>query len=376
MLSPQFLVSLPLMSTIRRDAASLLPEDYPALLAELKSRVNAARIRAVRSMNQELIALYWQIGDLIARRQTQEGWGTAVVPRLASDLRKEFPTIKGFSERNLGYMIRFAKEYGSPSILQQAAAKLTPSSEPKAILQQAAAKLPWFHHVLLLEKVKDSSTRAWYVQHAIEHGWSRAVLGVQIETKAHRRLGKASTNFKNTLPQAESDLAQQTIKDPYIFDFLSLSSDVRERDLEEGLVKHIQKFLLELGVGFAFVGRQVHLEVDDQDYYIDLLFYHLKLRCYVVVDLKTQRFEPEFAGKMNFYLSAVDDLMRHPDDKPSIGLLLCKDKRDFTVEYALRNLSKPIGVAQWKTVLVESLPKKLQGSLPSIEELEKELTGE
>jgi len=369
-------------------AAATVPTGYGPLLAELKSQVRAAQVKAALSVNAHLVWLYWQVGHRIAQQQTKEGWGAGVIPRLAADLHAEFPELKGFSERNIGYMIRFAREYGAPAILQQAAALLPESSatsivpqaaaqlspdDPISILQQLAAKLPWFHHVILMEKVKDRATRIWYMQRAIEHGWSRAVLTVQIETKAHRRMGKAQTNFAQTLPSPQSDLAQQVLKDPYTFDFLTLSAEARERELEQGLTEHIQKFLLELGVGFAFVGRQVHLEVGGEDYYLDLLFYHLKLRCFVVLDLKMEAFKPEFAGKMNFYLTAVDEQMRHANDHPTIGLLLCKEKNRLTVEYALRDMKKPIGVAEWKTRLVESLPKQLRGALPSVEDLERGL---
>jgi predicted nuclease of restriction endonuclease-like (RecB) superfamily len=369
-------------------AAASVPTGYGPLLAELKSRVRAAQVRAALSVNAHLVWLYWQVGHRIAQQQAKEGWGAGVIPRLAADLHAEFPEMKGFSERNLNYMIRFAREYGAPAILQQPAALLpnggaTPivpqaapqlsEDDPSRILQQLAAKLPWFHHVILMEKVKDRSTRRWYMQHAIEHGWSRAVLAVQIETQAHRRTGRAVSNFAQTLPPPQSDLAQQVLKDPYTFDFLTLSAEARERELEQGLTEHIQKFLVELGVGFAFVGRQVHLEVGGEDYYLDLLFYHLKLRCFVVLDLKMEAFKPEFAGKMNFYLTAVDEQMRHANDQPTIGLLLCKEKNRLTVEYALRDMKKPIGVAEWKTRLVESLPKQLRGALPSVEDLEKGL---
>jgi predicted nuclease of restriction endonuclease-like (RecB) superfamily len=240
-------------------------------------------------------------------------------------------------------------------------------------LPQPVAEIPWGHNVLLLEKISTPILRLWYAHKAIEHGWSRAVLTHHIETQLHKREGKAVTNFQRTLPPPQSDLAEQTLKDPYNFDFLTIRSDAHERDLEQGLLDHIQKFLLELGVGFAFVGRQYHMEISGQDYYLDLLFYHLRLRCYVVIDLKMKAFEPEFAGKMNFYLSAVDDQLRHADDRPSIGLLLCKERDHLTVEYALRDLKKPIGVAQWQTKLVESLPKNLKGSLPTVEEIEAEL---
>jgi predicted nuclease of restriction endonuclease-like (RecB) superfamily len=376
-------------------AAATVPTGYGPLLAELKSRVRAAQVKAALSVNAHLVWLYWQVGHRIAQQQAKEGWGAGVIPRLAADLHAEFPELKGFSERNIGYMIRFSREYPGlfpilppavaelpgtkfvpqpaaqvegGEILQRAVAK-SPSDEPGSILQPLVAKLPWAHHVTLLDRVKDLATRLWYMQHAIEHGWSRAVLTVQIETKAHRRMGKAVTNFAQTLPPPQSDLAQQVLKDPYTFDFLTLSADARERELEQGLTEHIQKFLVELGVGFAFVGRQVHLEVGGEDYYLDLLFYHLKLRCFVVLDLKMEAFKPEFAGKMNFYLTAVDEQMRHANDQPTIGLLLCKEKNRLTVEYALRDMKKPIGVAEWKTRLVESLPKQLRGALPSVEDL-------
>jgi predicted nuclease of restriction endonuclease-like (RecB) superfamily len=383
-------------------AAATVPTGYGPLLAELKSRVRAAQVKAALSVNAHLVWLYWQVGHRIAQQQAKEGWGAGVIPRLAADLHAEFPELKGFSERNIGYMIRFSREYpglfpilppavaklpstknlqqpaallpeGSAApIVPQVAAQLSPAA-PISILQQLAAKLPWFHHVILLEKVKDRATRIWYMQRAIEHGWSRAVLTVQIETQAHRRMGKALTNFAQTLPPPQSDLAQQVLKDPYTFGFLTLSAAARERELEQGLTEHIQKFLLELGVGFAFVGRQVHLEVGGEDYYLDLLFYHLKLRCFVVLDLKMEAFKPEFAGKMNFYLTAVDEQMRHANDQPTIGLLLCKEKSRLTVEYALRDMKKPIGVSEWKTRLVESLPKQLRGALPSVEDLERGL---
>lgn len=377
-----------------------LPSTYTPWLAALKARVRSTQLIAAARVNHELLRLYWDIGAALVAAQQHEGWGKAVIPRLARDLRAEFPEMQGFSERNLGYMVRFAREYGSPPILQRAAAKLgngaigpqelapadaaspilplpvAKSGRPdptSAILQQVAAKLPWFHHVILLEKVKDRTARAWYMQAAVDNGWSRSVLAVQIAQRAHRRAGKAVTNFAATLPPPQSDLAQQTLRDPYVFDFLTLSITARERELEQGLIDHVQQFLVSLGAGFAFVGRQVHLEIGGEDYYLDLLFYHLKLRCFVVIDLKAREFTPEAAGKMNFYLSAVDDRLRHRDDQPSIGLLLCRGKNRLTVEYALRDVKKPIGVAEWRTRLVASLPKKLRSSLPTVAEIEAEL---
>ena len=262
----------------------------------------------------------------------------------------QFPDRKGLSPRNLSYMKTFAEAWPEDSILQQ-----------------AAAKLPWFHNCIILDKITAPDERLWYVQAAIEYGWSRNILVMQIESSLYRRQGKATTNFHTTLPKPQSDLAHQLLKDPCNFDFLTLSRDAHERELETGLVAHIQKFLLELGVGFAFVGRQVPLEVAGAKYRIDLLFYHLKLRCFVVFDLKGGAFKPEYTGKMNFYLSAVDDLLRHPDDKPSIGLILCKEKDGIVAEYALRGMAKPLGVAEFTHI--EKLPEEFKGTLPKIKEI-------
>ncbi|MGV9014095.1 MAG: PDDEXK nuclease domain-containing protein [Flavobacteriales bacterium] len=344
--------------TKRRAATvAVLPKNYASLLASLKERIRAAQLRAAIAVNHELVTLYWHIGKEILERQGKEGWGSKVVEHLAKDLHKEFPGMGGLSDRNLKYMRAMAEAYTDGSIVQQ-----------------LVAQLPWGHNILLLTKLKKPEHRQWYAQATITNGWSRAVLQTQVSTHAHRRQGKAVTNFKRTLPAERSDLAQQTLKDPYTFEFLNLAADIRERDLEKALVDHIQKVLLELGSGFAFVGRQVPLKVGRKDYFLDLLFYHLKLRCYVVVELKMEPFEPEHAGKMNFYLTAVDEKLRHPDDKPSIGLLLCKDNDKLVVEYALRDVAKPIGVAEWKTRLVARLPKKLQGALPSVKDIEKELS--
>lgn len=375
-------------------ATNLLPAGYAGVLAGIKNRVRAAQLRAAVSVNRELIALYWDIARTIVAAQETQGYGKEVVKRLAADLRKEFPDMAGFSPQNIWFMRSFflawtgdaqkllqpVREFepnggklqqvvGGSSIVAQPVQQLPAEVPPEPI-----ASLPWGHNITLLHKLDSATDRLWYARKAVEHGWSRAVLTHHIEAQLHQREGRAVTNFQRTLPPPQSDLAEQTLKDPYNFDFLTLGSEARERDLELGLLDHIQKFLLELGVGFAFVGRQFHLEVAGQDYSLDLLFYHLRLRCYVVIDLKMRAFEPEFAGKMNFYLSAVDDQLRHADDKPSIGLLLCKERDRLTVEYALRDLRKPIGVAQWQTKLVESLPKKLKGSLPTIAEIEAELS--
>lgn len=334
-----------------------LPSGYAEFLSDLKDRIRTAQIKAALSVNRELILLYWEIGRLILERQEKEGWGAKVIERLARDLKAEFPDMKGFSPRNLKYMRAFAEAYPD-----------------KQIVQQVAAQIPWFHHCILLDKIKDPNEREWYICQTIEHGWSRNILALQIESDLYHRQGKAVTNFSRTLPPPQSDLAQQTLKDPYIFDFLTMGSEARERSVEKEMVEHITRFLLELGSGFAFVGRQYHLEVSEEDFFIDLLFYHTKLHCYVAVELKAGGFKPEYVGKVNFYLSALDDIVKLPEDNPSIGLILCATKDRILAEYALRDIRKPIGVANWKTKLVKALPKNLKGSLPSIEEIEAELS--
>jgi predicted nuclease of restriction endonuclease-like (RecB) superfamily len=332
-----------------------LPEDYRAFLQSLKERIQQAQVRAALSVSRELLQLYWQIGRDLDVASQQRAWGSKVVERVAQDLQESFPGVAGFSKRNLERMRGFYQAY---------------PDEPQ-FAAQPVSQLPWGHNLVLLQKLKDPTLRQWYAAQALEHGWSRAILEAQIETSLHQRQGVALTNFAQTLPAPRSDLAQQLLKDPYNFDFLTLQAEANERQLERGLLGHLQRFMLELGVGFAFVGSQYHLEVDDQDYYLDLLFYHLKLRCYVVIDLKMGEFKPEYAGKMNFYLSAVDDLLRHPTDGPTLGLILCKGKRRLTVEYALRDLSKPLGVSSFH--LAEALPKELEAALPSVEQLEAEL---
>ena len=330
------------------------PDGYAQFLSDLKGRIQAAQLRAALAVNRELVLLYWQIGRDILERQELEKWGAKVIDRLAADLKRAFPEVKGFSPRNLKYMRRFAEVWTE-----------------EEFVQQVAAQLPWFHSCVLLDKVSGREDRIWYARAAIQHGWSRAVLVHQIESALHRRQGKAVTNFDRALPPPQSDLAQEVTKDPYNFDFLMLGKEAHERDLERGLLEHLRKFLLELGVGFAFVGNQYQLSVAGEEFRIDLLFYHLKLRCYVVIDLKAVPFQPEFAGKMNFYLSAVNNLLRHPDDQPSIGLILCKTKNQVVAEYALEGYGRPIGISEYR--LAEALPEKLQGSLPTVEDLEREL---
>ena len=331
-----------------------LPTDYAALLTDLKARIRSAQTQAALSVNRELVLLYWQIGQTILQKQREEGWGAKVIEQLSRDLRAEFPDMKGFSPRNLGYMRKFADTWTD-----------------RDFVQQVAAKLPWFHNCTLLDKLKDPSEREWYARATIQNGWSRNVLIHQIDSRLIDRQGRATSNFDRALPGPQSELARQLLKDPYNFDFLTLHDEALERDLEKGLLNHLRDFMLELGVGFAFVGSQYHLEVGGEDFYLDLLFYHLKLRCYVVVELKIGEFKPEYVGKMNFYLSAADDLLRHEQDGPSIGLLLCRTQNRVIAEYALRGVDKPLGVSTYQ--LAESLPAELKGSLPSVQELEQEM---
>lgn len=324
--------------------------EYISLLEELKNKIKISQNRAILSVNKELIFLYYEIGKIILKNQSQKGWGSKIIENLAEDLRKEFPNMKGLSLRNLRYMRLFAESY------------------PAEFVQQSVAQLSWGHNIALLDKVS-SNKRDWYAKKAIENGWSRNVMIHQIESNLYERMlleGKTH-NFSQTLPDKNSELAAETLKDPYIFDFLNLSESYLEKELEDSLVENITKFLLELGKGFAYVGRQYHLEVGGEDFYIDLLFYHLKLRSYIVIELKTGKFKPEYAGKMNFYLSAVDDLLKHKDDNKSIGIILCKDKNTTIAEYALRDNSKPIGVSEYKL----SLPAELAKELPTVEQLTK-----
>ena len=333
------------------------PEGYTEWLTGLKGRIHSAQQRATLAINRELVLLYWQIGRDIMERQAAQGWGAKVVDRLADDLRAAFPDMKGFSPRNLKYMRAFAQAW--------------PDHE---FVQGVLAQLPWYHHLALLDKLDNADARRWYVAQTIEHNWSRNVLVMQIETHQRERSGKAVTNFETTLPQPESDLARESLKDPYRFDFLNLTNEAQEREIESALVKHVTAFLLELGAGFAFVGRQVVLDVGGDEFKIDLLFYHLKLRCYVVIELKAGKFKPEHLGQLSFYLTAVDRQVKHPQDGPTIGLLLCKSKNKVVAEYALGDKAQPMGIAEYK--LVESLPAELRTSLPSIEQIERELASD
>ncbi|MEQ1825326.1 MAG: PDDEXK nuclease domain-containing protein [Pirellula sp.] len=365
-----------------------LPTSFSKLLGEVKLRIQSAQMRAMTAVNAELVRLYWDIGRMIDERQQAEGWGASVIPRLSAELRNELPEVKGFSERNIGRMISFFREYSEPMLilpqpaailgvskkLQRPAANLhlqkvpTPSAQFESSLLWS---IPWFHHVVLMEKVKVLAARQWYMQQTIANGWSRNILTLMIDSRAYERAGRAVTNFEQMLPSPQSDLAKQTLKDPYIFDFLTLTEPFQERELETGLLAHLEKFLLELGQGFAFVGRQYRIEVSEEDYYIDLLFYHLRLRSFVVIDLKKGRFKPEYAGKINFYCNLVNVRLRHQDDQPTIGLILCQSKDDVLAEYALTGIDKPIGVSSYE--LTRALPRDLQSVLPTIEQIETEL---
>jgi len=355
---------------------------YKNLLSDIKTRVRQGQLRASFSANAEMLAAYWDIGKMINERQQVEGWGKGVIPRLSIDLKNELPEEKGFSVRNIQLMIQFYNEYKHTNLIVQPP---TAQLENKSIAQPAVAQLQnpeyniklmqltnWTNHTILMQKIKDISKRIWYMQQTIENGWSKDTLIDMIKSNVHDRQGKAVNNFCATLPPLQSELARQMLKDPYLFDFATLATEFSERELELELVKHLEKFLVELGAGFAFVGRQYKLEISNKDFYIDLLFYHLKMRCFVVIELKKGDFIPEYAGKMNFYCSAVDDLLKHTTDEPTIGLILCQGKDKLFAEYALRDIHKPIGISEYE--LTRVLPDNLKSSLPSIEELEAELS--
>jgi len=351
-----------------------LPADYPAVLAGLKTRITAAQGRAARAVNRELIALYWHFGRTIVERQGISGWGAATVERLASDLRSEFPLLEGFSPRNIWRMRAFFLAWSEgPEELTQAVSDLQAAPSTKAPPAPIGV-LPWGHNIVLLQKLERREDRLWYAEQAGRLGWSRLALEAQIAKRVHARRGRATTNFARAMPRAQSRRAQLALQDPYAFDFLTIGRGAHERSTERGLLEHMREFLLELGSGFAFIGSQVKLVVGDADYFVDLLFYHVRLHSFVVVELKATAFKPEHVGKMNFYLSAVDDLLKGAGDQPSIGLLLCRSRDRLRVEYALRGCQKPIGVAQWKTQLVEQLPERLRESLPTVEEIEAELS--
>lgn len=340
---------------------------YSEFLNELKEKIRNAQLKAAIAASKELIKLYWELGKNIIEKQEKEGWGSKVLERVAKDLQNEFPGIEGFSRTNIFRMRAFYLAYANC---------LTAVGQLEDDSLEPFFNIPWGHNFILLDKLKNFEERLWYAKKVIEHGWSRSILTIWIENKLHQREGKAITNFKTTLPSPQSDLAQQTLKDPYVFDFLTLHQEHLEKDLEEGLVSHIQKFLIELGQGFAFMGRQYPFTVGGEQFYIDLLFYHVKLRCFVVVELKAKTFKPEDAGQLNFYLSAVDDMIKHPTDNPTIGILLCKDRNRVIAEYAFRGIDRPMGVVEYETMLTKAIPDELKSSLPTVKEIEAELSEE
>jgi len=352
-------------SLVKLDSNVAVPIGYREFLHEIKEKIRSAQLKAAIAASRELIQLYWDLGKDIVEKQEKEGWGSKVLERVAKDLQKDFPGIEGFSRTNIFRMRSFYLAYSNcPTAVGQL----------QKDLLEPFFNTPWGHNSILLDKLKNFEERLWYAKKIVEHGWSRSILTIWIENDLYRREGKAITNFKTTLPAPQSDLAQQTLKDPYVFDFLTLHKEHLEKDLEDGLVNHIQKFLIELGQGFAFMGRQYLLTVSGQPFYIDLLFYHVKLRSFVVVELKAKAFKPEDVGQLNFYLSAVDHRIKHPTDNPTIGILLCKDRDKVIAEYAFRGIDRPMGVVEYETMLTKAIPEDLKSSLPTVEEIEAELS--
>jgi len=359
--------------------------DYSNWLKKIKERIYTSRIKTALSANYELIELYWFLGNQIVEKQKIASWGSSFIDHFSKDLKDEFPDIKGFSPKNLRYCRAFVNFYNSPEIWQQAVAKFEKAeniiwqqavaikgeTSVDIIIPKIAGQIPWGHNIHIFTKAKSFDEAFFYINETIENGWSRDVLALQIKSNLFQRQGKAITNFMSTLPPDQSDLAKQTLKDPYCFDFLTLTKPYNEWDIESQLVSHITKFLLELGKGFAFIGRQYHLVVGESDYFLDVLFYHVKLRCYVVVEIKNTKFIPEYAGKLNFYLSAVDSFLKTDIDNPTIGILLCRDKNKIETEFALRDINKPMGVSEF--TLTEVIPENLKSSLPTIEEIEADI---
>lgn len=332
-----------------------IDKTYRKWLKDIKQKIKAAQLKVAVSVNTQLIEMYWLLAEDIVKKQQFANWGDAVLEQLSLDLKLSFPNMNGFSRRNL-YAIR--QWYLFYSVQHE-------------FVPQAVAQIPWGHNRLIINKIKNIEQAIYYCKATVENGWNRDTLELAIKNKYYEAKGKSITNFTRTLPELQSELAEETLKNPYNFDFLGLENDALEREIENAMIEHISKFLIELGKGFAFVGKQYQLVVSDNEYYIDLLFYHLQLRCYVVVELKAGKFKPEFAGKLNFYLSAVDSQLKHPTDSPSIGLILCKYKDKIEAEYALRDINKPIGISEY--MLTQALPKDYQNQLPSVQQLENQL---
>lgn len=337
-----------------RNGSKVAISSYAQFLQNIRNRIRTAQVKCALAANAELILHYWDVGRDILDNQQKQGWGRKVVDRLSVDLQRDFPKLSGYSVRNLKYMRALAQAWPD-----------------RQFVQQAVAQIPWGHNVLLLDRVKDNDMRIFYIRKTIENGWARSVLAYQVDTQLHTRQGIAPTNFAQTLPPPQSDLAHELLKDPYIFHPASLSDTARERALETALLARLKDFLIELGSGFAFVGNQVRLNVDGDEFYIDLLFYHTRLHCYVVIDLKTVDFRPEFAGKMHFYQAAVDNLIKGKTDAPTIGLILCRGKNKTVVEYTLRDAKNPIGVAEYRL-----LPRELKATLPAPQNIKKAMAGD
>ena len=376
---------------------------YQQIVESLKEKIRLSRQRAITIANHQLLQMYWEIGDTILQQEIAEGWGTKIITNLATDLKDSFPDMKGLSPRNLTYMRNFALAYPHFPILQAPLAKLPaignqltniassmlqaplaklPATSKKnianeiisPIVQAPLAQLSWYHHITLLDKVKDEKEKLFYIHKTIQNGWSRNVMVQQIESALYKRQGKAITNFKNTLPPLLSDLAAETLKSPYLFDFLHMGEQLQERELEKTLIQHIKKFMLELGKGFAYVGNQYNLQVEGDEYFLDLLFYNYQLHRFVVFELKVGEFKPEYAGKLNFYINTIDGQIKSKEHQPTIGILLCKTPNKTVVKYALQGIATPMGVAEYQ--LTKMLPKKLQSGIPTIAELEAELNKE
>lgn len=369
------------MNNITKDGNTLLPTGYNQWRKDIENLIDTAKLKTAISVNMGTLSLYWNIGKSILQKQEQEGWGKQVIEQLSKDLISRYPDDRGYSIRNLRYMKRFASEYPDFPILQVPLAELKKlpilqatlaelENEGKEYVQIPLAQISWYHHISLLSKVKDEAQRAYYITETAQNGWSRDVMLLQIGNGYIHAKGHTINNFEQTLPPLQSDLARYIFKDPYNFSFIGTVALQNELDIEKSLTSKITDFLLEMGRGFAYIGRQYHISVDGDDYYIDLLMYHLKLHCYVVVELKAVEFKPEFVSKLNFYISAVDDIVKSPEDKPTIGLLLCRTKSNKKAEFSLRGITQPMGIAQYET---EKLFADVASALPQIEEIEEKL---
>ncbi len=342
-------------------------KEYFVWLKELKNRIRTVQIKAAVKVNSELLNFYWKLGEDIVDKQKNVKWGDGFLKQLSRDLMSEFPEMKGFSKRSLEQIRRWYSFW----VKHETIAKQPASQIAKQVVSQLI-QIPWWHNIVIITKCKNSDESLFYVQKTIQNNWSRSILTHHIESNLFKREGKAITNFETTLPLPQSDLASETLKDPYNFDFLTLTEKYNEKELENSLVNHVRKFLLELGTGFSYIGQQYKIKIEEDEFFVDLMFYHVKLHCYIVIELKTVKFKPEFAGKLNFYISAVDDILKSEPDNATIGILICKSKNNTVVEYALKDINKPIGVSEY--VITKNLPNEFKSSLPSIEDIEEELS--